>query len=371
MAEIKIVTIVGARPQFVKAAAVSRAIRKFNAGASVKRITEVLLHTGQHYDYNMSQVFFEQLEIGEPKYHLGVGSGTHGEMTGAMLAKIEQALMKEEPDWVLVYGDTNSTLAGALAAAKLHIPVAHVEAGLRSFNRQMPEEINRILTDHLSGLLFCPTAAAVRNLGHEGITVGVHMVGDVMYDAFLFYKKLAAERSGILQDLGLRRGKYCLGTVHRQENTEDPQKLDNILTAFEALAREDCPMVLPLHPRTIKVIRMRRGHDIQIPNVMILSPVSYLDMIELEAQAHVIFTDSGGMQKEAFFAHVPCITLREETEWVETVETGWNQLAGTNAQMIADAFITATSSRPEKRVDLYGEGDASEILLERLASASR
>jgi UDP-GlcNAc3NAcA epimerase len=370
MAEIKIVTIVGARPQFVKAAAVSRAIRKFNARARVKRITEVLLHTGQHYDYNMSQVFFEQLEIGEPKYHLGVGSGTHGEMTGAMLAKVEQALMKETPDWVLVYGDTNSTLAGALAAAKLHIPVAHVEAGLRSFNRQMPEEINRILTDHLSGLLFCPTAAAVRNLGYEGITVGVHMVGDVMYDAFLFYKKLAAERSGILQDLGLRRGKYCLGTVHRQENTEDPQKLDNILAAFEALAREDCPMVLPLHPRTVKVIRMRRGDDIQIPNVKILPPVSYLDMIALETQARIILTDSGGIQKEAFFAKVPCITLRDETEWVETVEAGWNHLTGANEKSILKAFSAASESRLGKHTKLYGEGRASEHVLQDLILSS-
>ena len=370
MTEIRIVTIVGARPQFIKAATVSRAIHSYNVGCRTHHITEVLLHTGQHYDYNMSQIFFEQLEIGRAKYHLDIGSGSHGEMTGAMLAKIEHVLMQERPDWVLVYGDTNSTLAGALAAAKLHISVAHVEAGLRSFNRQMPEEINRILTDHLSDLLFCPTVTAVHNLEREGITPGVHMVGDVMYDAFLFYKNVAAERSRILQDLDLRPGKYCLATVHRQENTEDPQKLDNILTAFEELAREDCPIVLPLHPRTLKVIVMLRGHDIQIPNVKILPPVSYLDMIELETQARVIFTDSGGMQKEAFFAHVPCITLRDETEWVETVEAGWNQLAGTNAQMIADAFVTATSSQRQKKGGLYGEGDASEILLERLVLAS-
>ncbi len=366
MTEIRIVTIVGARPQFIKASAVSRAIHRYNLGCRTHHIMEVLLHTGQHYDYNMSQIFFEQLEIGQPKYHLGVGSGSHGEMTGAMLTKIEKVLVQEKPDWVLLYGDTNSTLAGALAASKLHLSVAHVEAGLRSYNRRMPEEINRVLTDHVSDLLFCPTDTAVRNLAHEGITEGVCKVGDVMYDAFLFYRDLSARRSTILSDLGLKPGGYCLGTVHRQENTEDPQKLDNIFTAFEELAREDCPFVVPLHPGTGKIIQPRRQGDSHVPQLKIIPPIGYLDMIALETQARIILTDSGGIQKEAFFAKVPCVTLRDETEWVETVEAGWNRLAGANARKIEDAFIAATSSEPEGHASLYGEGDASEILMQKL-----
>lgn len=363
---LKIITIVGARPQFIKAASVSRAIEQHNLVGHSPLIMEIILHTGQHYDYNMSQLFFEQLAISQPKYYLGIGSGTHGEMTGAMLAKIEEVLVNERPDWVIVYGDTNSTLAGALAAAKLHIPVAHVEAGLRSFNRYMPEEINRVLTDHISSLLFCPTDTAVMNLKKEGITEGIFQVGDVMYDAFLFYKDIARKKSTVLSDLQLKEGDYCLGTVHRQENTEDMKRLENIFKAFEKLARPDCPFVIPLHPRTHKALQLQGVSNRFNNHVRILPPVGYLDMVALEAHARVILTDSGGVQKEAYFANVPCVTLRDETEWVETVEAGWNHLAGAEIQMIVEAFNAATNSLPRKQTGLYGGGDTSKILLQKL-----
>jgi len=389
---MKIVTIVGARPQFIKAAPVSRAIEQHNLDNHGPQITEILVHTGQHYDHNMSQIFFDQLEILPPHYNLGVGSGNHGQMTGAMLAKIETVLLKERPDWVLVYGDTNSTVAGALAAAKLHIPVAHVEAGLRSFNRRMPEEINRVLTDHISTILFCPTEAAVNNLKKEGFTnivndgkflyqdlfVNRHSVlsfelsplvvnvGDVMYDAFLANKNLAHQKSGILSDLGLKPKGYCLATVHRQENTEDPRRLLNIFTAFEELSSADCPFIILLHPRTKKALQQHKDKDRLGPHVRLLSPASYLDMIALEVHARVILTDSGGVQKEAYFARVPCVTLREETEWIETIGAGWNHLGGADCRQIADAFEKATSSFPSEQPRLYGEGKASYLLLRHL-----
>ena len=367
---MKLISIVGARPQFIKAAPVSRAIEQHNLDNHGPQITEILVHTGQHYDYKMSQVFFDQLEILPPRYNLGVGSGNHGQMTGAMLAKIETVLLNERPDWVLVHGDTNSTVAGAMAAVKLHIPVAHVEAGLRSFNRRMPEEINRVLTDHISIILFCPTDTAVINLKKEGITKGVFNVGDVMYDAFLANKNLAHQKSGILSDLELKPKSYCLATVHRQENTEDPRRLLNIFTAFEELSSADCPFIILLHPRTRKALQRHKGKLLLSPHVRLLSPASYLDMIALEVHARVILTDSGGVQKEAYFARVPCVTLRDETEWIETIEAGWNHLGGADCRQIADAFEKAINSFPLEQAGLYGDGKASHLLLRNLISSS-
>ena len=309
---MKVATIVGARPQFIKCAPVSRKLRESAA--------EVLIHTGQHYDSNMSELFFHDLEIPEPDYNLGVGSGTHGEQSGEMLKQIEKVLLKEKPDYVLVFGDTNSTLAGALAAAKLCIPVAHVEAGLRSFNRRMPEEINRVVTDHLSSLLFCPTETSVNNLAREGITEGVHLVGDVMYDALLLNSRRAEEKSKILEALRLQPKSYFLATVHRAENTDDPRRLAAIVKAFEMIS-DIFTVVWPVHPRTRKVLEsygLRKNGQ----SFSILDPVSYLDMLCLEKDAKGILTDSGGVQKEAYWLKVPCITLREESEWIETLQYG-------------------------------------------------
>jgi UDP-GlcNAc3NAcA epimerase len=314
----------------------------------------------------MSQVFFDQLNILSPKYNLNVGSGQHGEMTGAMLERIEPVLLKEEPDWVLVYGDTNSTLAGALSAAKLHIPVAHVEAGLRSYNRRMPEEINRVLTDHISTLLFCPTLAAVENLRIEGITGGVYQVGDVMFDAFLFAKKEAAKNSAILSDLKLRRKKYCLATVHREENTKDPLTVRLILKAFEKISSDNNPVIVPIHPRTKKIIDGFGGNSCLNPNVHIIPSVGYFDMIILENNAKVILTDSGGMQKEAFFAQVPCITLRDETEWLETVECGANFLTGSDVDATVAAFDKALATDVQAVNGIYGDGNAAEKIIDIL-----
>ena len=377
---MKLVTIIGARPQFIKAAMVSRAIREYNSQLTThdSQIDEVIVHTGQHYDYKMSQVFFDQLEMPKPHYHLDIGSSTHGDQTGRMLTAIEKVLIDEKPDAVLVYGDTNSTMAGSLAAAKLHIPVGHVEGGMRSFNRRMPEEINRVLTDHVAKWHFCATETAVKNLKHEGITEGFHLVGDVMHDAILSYKDIAADKSDILQRLGLLGchseaqpknpdgnpsrltthhsplTKYVLATVHRAENTDDPDRLRNI---FEALAEisKDMPVVLPLHPRTRKAIenisvkgqRLKVNGSSEEPltlnrspltgSVKIIDPVPYLDMLQLEAHASIILTDSGGMQKEAFWLGVPCVTMRDETEWVETVESGRNKVVGAGSASIVRA----------------------------------
>lgn len=341
---MKVVSIVGARPQFVKAAAVSRVLRE--------KHTEVLVHTGQHYDSNMSAVFFEELGIPEPDVNLGVGSGHHGVQTGAMLARIEEVLLAERPDWVLVYGDTNSTLAGALAAAKLHIPVAHVEAGLRSFNRGMPEEINRVVADHLSDLLFCPSQTAVDNLAVEGIRRGVHLVGDVMVDALAFAAKRAQNRSGTLERLGLTKGRYLLATVHRAENTDDDVRLRNILAAFDALEE---PVIFPAHPRTRKAINTL-GYS-PAPHVQLIEPVGYLDMVMLEQSARMILTDSGGVQKEAYWLGVPCITLRDETEWVETIEVGWNVIVGADISRIVQTVRSLAP--PAERPALYGDGQAA------------
>jgi UDP-N-acetylglucosamine 2-epimerase len=330
---MKIVTIIGARPQIVKAAALSRtilAIGKQQNGAAIK---EIIVHTGQHYDENMSRVFFDELGVPEPDYYLGIGSGSHGEQTGRMLREIEIVLEEEEPDYCLVYGDTNSTVAGAMAAAKLHIPVAHVEAGLRSFNRRMPEEINRVVTDHISELLFCPTETSVENLTKEGISTGVHNVGDVMFDCVRFYSGRAQAIKNItLKRLSIHQGSYYLATVHRAENTDDLSRLTNIVQALNEITNRDYPVVLPLHPRTAKCIKK---HGLKFSDgIKVIPPVSYLEMIILESNARLILTDSGGVQKEAFWFSVPCVTLRDETEWIETVEAGWNILTGADIHRI-------------------------------------
>lgn len=355
---MKILTIVGARPQFIKAAVVSRALRAMG-------VAEVLVHTGQHYDQNMSDVFFSELEIPRPAYHLGIGGGSHGENTGRMIEAIEKVLVSEKPDWVLVYGDTDSTLAGAVAAVKLRIPVAHVEAGLRSFNRHMPEEINRVLTDHAASLLFAPTEAAVAHLAREGIAgASVQLVGDVMYDAALFYGNKAECASSILTRLSIAAKGFALATIHRAENTDDASRLAAIFAGFACF---DGDIVLPLHPRTRSRVT---ALNIPMPkNVRLIDPVGYLDMVMLEKHAFVIATDSGGVQKEAFFYGVPCVTLRDETEWTELVEAGWNRLAPPGRADIAEAMKSAQMSRG-KSILPYGTGNAAALIVERLLASS-
>jgi UDP-N-acetylglucosamine 2-epimerase len=351
---MKVLSVIGARPQFIKAAPVSEALRR-------SRHIEILVHTGQHYDYGMSRIFFDELSIPEPDVNLGVGSGPHGWQTGQMLMHIEEVLLTEQPDWVLVYGDTNSTLAGALAACKLRIPLAHVEAGLRSLNREMPEEHNRVLTDHCSDLLFCPTQTAVDNLAREGVTQNVHLVGDTMYDAILRSGEIARQRSTILQDIGLKPKGYLLATVHRPYNTDVPENLRNILTAFLEIGE---PIVFPVHPRTRqKIAELGETFNLQRAtyNVRMIEPVGYCDMLTLEQNARVILTDSGGMQKEAYFFGVPCVTLRPETEWVETVETGWNVVVGSNRSLIVQQALNVQESRAERGA--FGDGHASEQIV--------
>lgn len=343
----KILTVVGARPQFIKAAAVSRAI------ANSTNLTEVMIHTGQHFDAGMSDVFFDELDINPPKHRLDIHGGGHGDMTGRMLSAIEPIMIAEKPDWVVVYGDTNSTLAGALVAAKLHIPIAHVEAGLRSFNRRMPEEINRVLTDHVSALQFCPTKQAIENLSLEGIRAGVHHVGDVMYDATMFATKQATSRSSILSELSIASGHYALATVHRAENTDSPEKLREIVDYLKNESSRRV-VVLPLHPRTRQSVD-RAG--LSMDGLKVIDPVGYLDMATLLAGAASVFTDSGGVQKEAYFHRVPCTTLRDETEWIETVTHGWNRL-WKGADFVA-----------RREIDEYGDGHASHRIAEILARA--
>ncbi|MEX0621766.1 MAG: UDP-N-acetylglucosamine 2-epimerase (non-hydrolyzing) [Candidatus Woykebacteria bacterium] len=347
----KIVSIVGARPQFIKAAPVSKEVRK--------KFKEVLVHTGQHYDQNMSPIFFEELSIPEPDYNLGVGSGGHGEQTGKMLIEIEKVLIEEAPDLVLVYGDTNSTAAGALAGAKLHISVAHVEAGLRSFNRAMPEEINRVIADHLSDLLFCPSETAVKNLKKEGVTTGVYNVGDVMYDALLANREVAARKSKILKTMNpdsiganLKPKTYLFSTIHRAENTDEKERLEGI---FEAFGESKETIVLPAHPRTRKMIKQFK---IDIPsNVKLIEPIGYLDSIQLQLNAKKILTDSGGVQKEAYMLKVSCITLRNETEWVETVRDGWNTLVGPDKEKILHAIKNFSPTK--KQHNIFGSGNSA------------
>ena len=362
---MKLVTILGARPQFIKAGTVSRAIREFNCN-SKSVITEVIVHTGQHYDANMSDVFFDEMHIPKPDYYLGVGGNGHGAMTGQMLEKIEEVLIKEKPDWVLVYGDTNSTIAGALAASKLHIKVAHVEAGLRSFNMQMPEEVNRILTDRISTKLFCPTQVAVDNLAKEGIDFWggasrPQLVGDVMQDGAFFYSKLA-EKPGLFA----LDEKFVLSTIHRAENTDHPVRLKQIIAALSEIAKQR-QVVLPLHPRTRKIVE---SQGIDLTFLTIIEPIGYLNMIWLIQHCECVLTDSGGLQKEAFFFEKPCITMRDETEWVELVETGVNFLVGASQQKIVEAYQQACESEFEFDQSLYGGGKASKIIIESLISAS-
>jgi len=358
---MKVASIVGARPQFIKAAVVSRAIRSIG-------LKEVLVHTGQHYDPNMSDIFFEEMDIPKPDVHLGIGGGTHGQNTGRMLEAIERILLAEYPDIVLTYGDTDSTLAGALAAVKLHIPVAHVEAGLRSFNRLMPEEINRVLTDHASTLLFAPTKAAVDHLQREGIpTERIYQVGDIMLDAALFYQNKAAQQSIILKELNLKPDTYVLATVHRAENTDQPERLQTIFSGLQLVARK-MPVVWPVHPRTRKALDRQAlltgSHD----RLILIEPVGYLDMVMLESHACLIATDSGGVQKEAFFFRKPCVTLREETEWIELVELGWNILCPpSDAQAIAQTILGRLNTRGKEAAP-YGTGDAGQRIAQVLLS---
>jgi UDP-GlcNAc3NAcA epimerase len=346
---MKIVSVVGARPQFIKCAPVSREIRKSH--------TEILVHTGQHYDTEMSDVFFEELMIPRPDYHLSVGSGSHGKQTGDILMRVEEILFLEKPDLVIVYGDTNTTIGGALAAAKLNIPVAHVEAGLRSYDRTMPEEINRVVTDHISNLLFCPTENAVRILAKEGIERGVHLVGDVMVDALEFNKEIAEKRSQILERLCITPNQYLVLTVHRPANTDRKENLESIIRAVE---KAGMPVVFPVHPRTKKCLQ-EYGMWNQLPaNIIITEPLGYLDMVKILRHASKILTDSGGMQKEAYMLGVPCITLRENTEWVETVEEGWNVLAGADFDKILNAIMCFNPDK--KSNNIFGRFAAKKIV---------
>lgn len=364
---LRVVTVAGARPQFIKLASVSRAFAAWNERGGAVRFDERVVHTGQHYDDNMSGVFFDELEIARPHENLAIGSGTHGAQTGAMLARIEETLLREPPDWVLVYGDTNSTLAASLAAAKLHVPIAHVEAGLRSFNRRIPEEINRLVADQLSELLLCPSQVAIDNLAAEGITDRAHLVGDVMLDSIRFNTRLAERRSEILAELGLEEKRFYLATIHRAENTDDRERLAAILGALDTL---DAPVVLPMHPRTRK--SLGEGLEAAVGGIRVIEPVGYLDMLMLERAARIIVTDSGGMQKEAFWLGVPALVLRDETEWVELVAAGCNRLVGASARAILDAveqLEAAGAALPaDCPDDLYGDGRASERIVELLAA---
>lgn len=373
---MKILTVVGARPQFVKASAVSRAITA--ATRPGRDLKEIIVHTGQHYDDNMSATFFRELGIPEPTYHLGVGGLPHGALTGRILERLETVLETVAPTLVLVYGDTDSTLAGALAAVKLHLPVAHVEAGLRSFNRGMPEEINRVVADHVSSLLFCPTNAAVTNLADEGIGSGVHLVGDVMYDVALRSRLQARSASCIRGTLGIAEQDYALVTVHRQENTDSPDRLAGIIGGLRLVACH-LPVVLPLHPRTRGALN-RLGWEDRLNGIRVVDPLPYLDMVALEADAAVIYTDSGGVQKEAFFYGIPCVTLRTETEWLETVEAGRNRLVDAEPESMIDALEWAlsatqlTESGGERGIILadssnpYGDGHAAEKIVQILCN---
>jgi UDP-GlcNAc3NAcA epimerase len=354
----KIITVVGARPQFIKAATLSRQLRLFG-------IQELIIHTGQHFDANMSEVFFEEMEIPKPAYKLDIHGVSHGAMTGRMLEGIEKILITEKPGAVVVYGDTNSTLAGALAAAKLHIPVIHVEAGLRSFNMEMPEEINRILTDRISSILFCPTDAAVMNLHNEGfesMPIKIYKNGDVMQDAALYYAEKAQLKSNILKKIKLNQ--FVLATIHRQENTDNPENLKNIIDGLNEIHKH-IPVVVPLHPRTRKIL----AQTYKLPNFIIIDPVGYFDMIMLLKSCEMVITDSGGVQKEAFFFGKHCITLREQTEWVELVENGFNTLVGSDKNLIFKAFQDTLTKKSDFSMNLYGNGKASSQIAEIISKA--
>ncbi len=356
---MKIVSIIGARPQFIKAALVSRRLRE-------EGIKEILVHTGQHYNFNMSDIFFQELKLATPDYHLGIGSGTHSEQTGKMIIEIEKVLFQEKPDVVLVYGDTNTTLAGALAAVKLHIPVAHVEAGLRSYNKRMPEEVNRVLTDHCSDILFAPTDTAVENLKKEGIVKGVYRVGDVMFDIALEVKNRIDDEK-ILTKYSLKPGNFILVTIHRAENTDSKENLESIWKALRDIANSGIKTFFPIHPRTKRALDNYGLIDGEVPkNLIIVQPVSYFEMIALESNAKLIITDSGGVQKEGYFFKTPCIIPRNETEWVELVEIGWNEVVGNKEEDIVEGTIKTYSEdvNDKKWIDFYGGGRAGDRIVE-------
>lgn len=360
---MKIVTVLGARPQFIKAGSVSREIRsKIDAGAEIK---EVIIHTGQHYDSNMSDIFFGEMHIPKPDYFLGIGGKSHGAMTGQMIEAIEDILIKEEPDWVLVYGDTNSTLAGAIAASKLKIKIAHVEAGLRSHNMSMPEEVNRILTDRISTYLFCPTKLSVDNLIQEGIANWTHgpsqvLVGDVMQDGANFYSGLARPVENLILN------EFVLCTIHRAENTDNISRLSQIIEALNVIS-EDVQVVLPIHPRTRKILE---SLDLDLSKITLLEPVGYLNMVWLIKNSECILTDSGGLQKEAYFFKKSCITMRDETEWVELVDNGFNCLVGADTNLIVSKFKSINKNQ-KFDIELYGRGNASELIINSLLSHSK
>ena len=370
---MKIITILGARPQFIKAGSVSRAIIEYNRKVKtekleVESIEEIIVHTGQHYDANMSDIFFEEMKIPKPNYFLGIGGKSHGAMTGQMIEKIEEVCLKEKPDWVMVYGDTNSTLAGAIVASKLHIKLAHIEAGLRSFNMKMPEEVNRILTDRVSDILFCPTDTALENLKKEDFPFytangkqKIVNVGDVMQDGAMFYKNLAQRTS----NLQLQTSNFILCTIHRAENTDNPQRLKSIFEALSEIAKEK-QIILPLHPRTKKIIQTL-NLKLATSNLNIIDPIGYLEMVWLIDNCSLVMTDSGGLQKEAYFFEKPCITLRDETEWVELVDNGFNVLVGANKEKILNAYKATSNLKLEtSNLNLYGGGKASDNIIKGL-----
>jgi UDP-GlcNAc3NAcA epimerase len=354
---LKILTIVGARPQFVKAAALSRAIKKYN-------IEEVLVHTGQHFDENMAEIFFREMEIPEPKYNLGINSLSHGAMTGRMMEEIEKVLLQEKPSVVVVFGDTNSTIAGALAASKLHIPIAHIEAGLRSFNMRMPEEINRILTDRISDYLFCPTDTAIKNLYNEGFKTfnnKIENIGDVMYDVALYYSRVSEKKSKVIQEQNLGGRPFVLITLHRQENTDDLDRLNSIVTALNILST-DFEIVLPLHPRTKNIIEKE---NIKL-DFSTIEPVGYFDMIELLKNCSFVVSDSGGLQKEAFFFEKHCLVIRDETEWTELVNLGYNYMVGADKELIIQKAKEAADSKTSFKARPYGLGDSADKIVKYL-----
>ncbi|WP_299434126.1 UDP-N-acetylglucosamine 2-epimerase (non-hydrolyzing) [uncultured Aquimarina sp.] len=355
---IKILTIIGARPQFIKAATISRVIK------NTENILEIIVHTGQHYDDNMSKIFFEEMDIPKPHYNLGIGGGLHGQQTGEMLINIEKVLIDEKPTVIIVYGDTNSTIAGALAATKLHIPVVHIEAGLRSFNKKMPEEVNRIMTDHISDKLFTSTDAAIENLKNEGICdTKIHKVGDVMYDAALFYKEKAVHNSKIIEELNLTNNDFVLATVHRAENTDSKERLSRILHELDQISTK-INVVLPLHPRTKQKIE---EYKIITKNITFINPIGYIDMVMLERTCKMIITDSGGIQKEAFFHKKPCITLRSETEWVELVASGCNSL-WTDEISLMDLYDKVIDTELNLSHNFYGDGNAASLIIDQIIS---
>ena len=374
---MKLVTIIGARPQFIKAAALSRAIRNHYAD----QIQEVIVHTGQHYDDNMSQVFFDELQIPRPDYNLHVGSASHGVQTARMTEGIEALLIKEQPDFIILYGDTNSTLAGAVAAAKIHVPIVHIEAGLRSFNKAMPEEINRIVCDHCSTLLFSPTKAGFENLKREGFPIDneppytidnpkVFHCGDIMYDNSLHFADIAEQKTDIIQRLELTNKPFILATIHRDNNTDYPERLSAIFKALIQLS-EECQVILPLHPRTSKLLKVNLNEELQkqifnSPNIKLIPPVSFLEIIALERHAQLVMTDSGGVQKEAYFFQKPCIILRPETEWVEIVETGNAILADADEIRIMQAWQHFKDNPPTAFPEIFGDGHAAEFMLEKI-----